>query len=275
MQRIILATLCITFITVCSCNNNTGNTEENNQDSGNTEADPTPAVLNYTVVNIFPHDTTSFTEGLFVHNGTLYESTGSGNDNRCESWAGTVDLKTGRPQRRIRLDKQYFGEGTTILNGKLYQLTWQNHTGFVYDAATWKKLKEFNYTGEGWALTHDSTHLIMSDGTNRLQYLDPASLKVIKIIGVQDNYGPVGNINELEYIDGYIYANQWQTNYILKIDPASGRVVAKADFTKLAAQIKNKYPAADEMNGIAWDKDARKLYITGKCWPELYEIRFN
>lgn len=274
MKRLLLPVLCL--LLVASCNNGSNNEENKEQDNTTgTEANPAPAVLTYSIINAFPHDTTSFTEGLFVHNGTLYESTGSGNNGKYDSWAGTVDLKTGKAQRKITLDPKYFGEGITIFNGKLYQLTWQNHVGFVYDASTYKKIQEFNYPGEGWSLTHDSTHLIMSDGTNKLQYLDPATLKVVKIVGVEDNYGPVGNLNELEYIEGYIYSNQWQTNYILKIDPASGKVVAKADLSALVAQVRSKYSGAEELNGIALDKENGKIYVTGKCWPTLYEIKFN
>lgn len=265
----------IALIALIAGCNDTGNKQADDQTEGSAAEINAPAVMTYAVLNVFPHDTTSFTEGLLVHNGTMYESTGSGDNGNCDSWAGPVDLKTGRPDRKILLDKAYFGEGISILNGKLYQLTWQNRTGFIYDAVTYKKLKEFSYPGEGWALTHDSVHLIMSDGTSKLQYLDPATLQVVRTVNVEDNYGPVSNINELEYIDGYVYANQWQTNYILKIDPSGGKVVAKADLTNLATQAKSKFPDADEMNGIAYDKATGKIYVTGKRWPELYEIRFN
>lgn len=273
MKRICIYILFLGLIASCN-NDNTKGQGEKTDDTAITN--PAPAVLNYTIVNIFPHDTKSFTEGLLVHNGKLYESTGSPDaPENNGSWLGIVDWKTGQADKKVTLDKQYFGEGITIFKGKLYQLTWQNHVGFVYDAATYKKLQEFNYPGEGWALTHDSSYLIMSDGTSKLQYMDPATLKVVKTVSVEDNYGPVGNINELEYIDGYVYANQWQTNYILKIDPSSGKIVAKADLTNIATGARSKFAGTAEMNGIAWDQAARKLYITGKCWPDLYEIKFN
>lgn len=258
---------------LASCSNN-GNTDNEN---GNDEAVSNAAspFMQYTVVNVYPHDTTAFTEGLLVHDGQLYESTGGqAQISDFKSWFGPVDMKTGKAIKKIMLDTSYFGEGINIFKGKLYQLTWQNHKGFVYDLNTYKKLKEFTYNGEGWALTNDGTYLIMSDGSSNLQYLDPESLKVMKILGVQDGNGPVGNINELEFINGYIYANQYLTTYILKIDPSSGKVVGKLDFDSLNNQVKAKFPNAQEMNGIAYDSAAKKIYITGKAWPNLYEVKF-
>jgi len=256
-----------------SCSSN-GNESDGN---GNAEisANPAPAMVSYSVVNVFPHDTSAFTEGLFVHEGQLYESTGGQpKSNDFKSWFGAVDIKTGVYKKKIMLDTSYFGEGINILKDKLYQLTWQSHIGFVYDAKTLKKIKEFPIAGEGWALTNDGVNLIMSNGSSNLQYLDPETLKVLKILGVQDNNGPVSNINELEFIKGYIYANQYLTSNILKIDPASGRVVGKLDFTSLDNELKAKHPEALEMNGIAYDSAANKIYITGKAWPSLYEVRF-
>lgn len=274
MKKIIFYTLLIAFTT--SCNNNNGSNNENDQASGNVNVAGSPAIINYSVVNIFPHDVSSFTEGLLVHEGKLYESTGSPDSPENNgSWFGIVDMKTGKADIKAKLDTLYFGEGISILNDRIYQLTWQNQKGFVYDATTFKKLQEFTYTGDGWGMTTDSTNLIMSDGTNKLRYLDPVTLKVQKIVGVEDNNGPVSNINELEYIDGYIYANQWLTNYILKIDPSSGKVTGKLDLSNLATEAKNKYPGAGEMNGIAYDKESRKIYVTGKFWPNIYEIKFN
>ena len=254
-----------------SCNNN------NDADYNNTVAagDAPPPLIHYAVVNTYPHDTSSFTEGLLIYEGQLFESTGSPADpSNNGSWFGKVDLKTGRAVSKVQLDKQYFGEGITVFDDRIYQLTWQNRKGFVYDAKTFKKLKEFTYNGEGWALTTDSIHLIMSDGTSNLRYLDPDTLTVLKIVGVRDNNGPVANLNELEFINGFIYANMWMTNYIVKIDPASGMVVAKLDFTSLVKEVENKNPKAAEMNGIAYDAVAKKIYVTGKCWPNIYEVRF-
>jgi glutaminyl-peptide cyclotransferase len=268
MKPIAVILICLIMI---SCNNNDA---DSNDDSSQLDANM-PAVINYSVVNSFPHDTSSFTEGLLVHEGQLYESTGSPESPANNgSWFGRIDLKTGKAGEKVQLDKAYFGEGICILNGKIYQLTWRNQKGFVYDAKTMKKIKEFSYNGEGWALTTDGIHLIMSDGTSNLKYLDPESLKVLKIVGVQDNNGPVANINELEFINGFIYANIWQTNNIIKIDPESGKVVGKLDFTSLAKEAENKFPNAAEMNGIAYDAASKKIYVTGKSWPNLYEVRF-
>ncbi|MEJ7768660.1 MAG: glutaminyl-peptide cyclotransferase [Chitinophagaceae bacterium] len=263
-----------TVLFVVSCSNN-GN-EQNNSGNDNVELSSAPPVLPYAVVNVLPHDTSSFTEGLLIHNGQLFESTGGQPSiSNFKSWFGPVDIKTGKPLRKIMLDTSYFGEGIAILNGNLYQLTWEDRKGFVYDATTFKKLREFTYNGEGWALTDDGTHLIMSDGSSNLQYLDPVTLKVVKILGVTDNNGPVGNLNELEYINGYIYANQYLTSYIVKIDPSSGKVTGKMDFTALDHEVKTKLPQALEMNGIAFDSAAGKIFVTGKAWPNMYEIKFN
>jgi len=271
MKKIFTVLASVFFLVSCS---NSGNDSDVNGKAEIT-TNPAPAIINYTVVNVFPHDKSAFTEGLLVHDGQLYESTGGQpQSNDFKSWFGPVDLKTGTFQKKVMLDTSYFGEGINILGGKLYQLTWQSHIGFVYDAKTFKKIKDFPITGEGWALTNDGTNLIMSNGSSNLQYLDPETLRVLKIVGVTDNNGPVNNINELEYIKGYIYANQYGTAYILKIDPASGRVVGKLDFTSLDNELKAKYPDALEMNGIAYDSAANKIYVTGKAWPNLYEIRF-
>ena len=253
-----------------SCGNNS------NEPQSDAAANTAPPIISYNVVNVYPHDTASFTEGLVVNNGQLYESTGGApKDNEFTSWFGPVDLKSGRALRKVMLDTAYFGEGITILNGKVYQLTWRGEKGFVYDEKTLQKIKDFTYTGEGWSLTNDGKSLIMSDGSSNLRYLDPNSLQVQKILGVEDNNGPVSNVNELEYINGYIYANIWQTNYIIKIDPQNGKVTGRLDLTTLYNQAKNKYEYADVLNGIAFDSAANKIYITGKTWPNLYEIRMN
>jgi glutaminyl-peptide cyclotransferase len=241
-------------------------------------SDITPPELKYTVVNVFPHDTTSYTEGFLVHEGQLYESTGATDQvPSTRSLFGSVDLKTGKINVKAELDKKkYFGEGIAFLNGKVYQLTWKNKMGFIYDAKTFKKLGEFNFPmPEGWGMTTDGTNLIMGDGSSNLTYLDPNNFKTIKILGVTDNNGPVYNLNELEYINGFIYANIYQTTYIDKIDPSSGKVVGKADFSTLKKEAESKYASAEYMNGIAYDSVGKKIYITGKQWPNIYEIRFD
>jgi glutaminyl-peptide cyclotransferase len=260
------------LFTMVACNN------ADNKPNASSEIDNTPPVINYNTVNAFPHDTTSFTEGFLVHDGQLYESTGYDSEfASTRSLFGPVDLKTGKIQPKVEIDKsKYFGEGIVFLNGKVYQLTYKTKVGFVYDAKTFKKLGDFTFPSvEGWGMTTDGTYLIMSDGTSNISYLDPNNFKLVKILGVSDNNGPVAAINELEYINGYIYANIYGTNYIDKIDQASGKVIGKLDLTTLVNETKTKYPDALEMNGIAYDSVAKKVYITGKMWPNIYEIKFN
>ena len=239
-------------------------------------ANATP-IINYAVTKFYPHDTSLYTEGLIIHNGQLMESTGSPDDApQTRSLIGTIDLATGKMDQKIEIDRsKYFGEGIVVLNNKLYQLTYTTQTGFIYDAKTFKKIGQFNYTNkEGWSLTTNGRELIMSDGTSQLTFLDSASLKPIKTLPVTENESPVNKLNELEYIDGFIYANIWLTNFIVKIDPSNGKVIGKLDFTSVAFEAKNKNPAADVLNGIAYDSTAGKIYITGKLWPNIYEVNF-
>jgi len=270
-KRLITA---IVFVLLSACNNK----EDKTSTTTTSETDNTPAIINYSVMNVFPHDTTSFTEGFLVHDGQLYESTGHIDEvPSTRSLFGIVDLKSGKIQTKVELDKKkYFGEGIVFLNGKVYQLTYKTKIGFVYDAKTFKKISDFTFPSEeGWGMTTDGTYLIMSDGTSNISYLDPNTFKLVKILGVTDNNGPVSNINELEIINNFIYANQYTTNYILKIDPSSGKVVGRLDFGTLDSEARNKYPDAKEMNGIAYDSVAKKVYVTGKLWPNIYEVKFS
>jgi glutaminyl-peptide cyclotransferase len=237
-----------------------------------------PVDIPFQVVKEYPHDTTAFTEGLQYIDGKLYESTG----NYGESDIRIVNISTGKPELKKTLEDKYFGEGLTVLNGKAYQLTYQEKTGFVYDAKTLKLEKTFTFNqGEGYGLTNDGKNLILSTGSSNLYFLNPSSLQETSRIGVTDQYGPVPNINELEYIKGYVYANQWLTNNILKIDPASGRVVGKADLTSLRSKI--GIPEMNQLtgegpewlNGIAYDSASNKIYITGKLWPKLLEVKLD
>lgn len=237
-----------------------------------------PPVISYTVLNALPHDQNSYTEGLLIHNGKLYESSGAPEElENTRSIVGVVDPATGNIAVKAELDKKtYFGEGITILHNKLYQLTWTNKKGFIYDLATFKKVGEFNIPSkEGWGMTTDGNDLIMSDGSSNLTFLDPETFKTNRILGVTDNNGPVGNINELEYVNGTILANIYQTAYIIRIDPKTGQVIGKADFSSLIKEIKSKNPDVDYMNGIAYDSAKNKIYITGKLWPNIYEVRLN
>lgn len=255
-----------------SCNNS-----EKPEEPATSDA-TAPANIPFQVIKEYPHDTTAFTEGLQYVNGKLYESTG----NNGESDIRIVDLTTGKPEIKKPLDSKYFGEGLTVLNGKAYQLTYQEKTGFVYDAKTLKLEKTFTFNqGEGWGLTNDGKNLIMSTGSSNLYFLDPTTLQETNRVGVTDQYGPVPNINELEYIKGYVYANQWQNEVILKIDPASGRVVGKADLSSLRAKTgiaeMNRLTGEgpDVLNGIAYDSANNKIYITGKYWPKLLEVKLD
>ena len=224
-----------------------------------------------------PHDTTSFTEGLLVHDRQLFESTGSPVDQlQTKSVFGSIDPKTGKINAKAELDKhKYFGEGIAFFKDKIYQLTYKNQVGFIYDAKTYKQLGQFSFQNkEGWGMTTDGTHIIMSDGTNVLTYLDPANLKVIKTINVSNGGYAEDFLNELEYIHGYIYANIWTKNYIVKIDPGDGKVVGLLDLSSLTAEAKNNHSNSEVMNGIAYDSISDKIYVTGKLWPTIYQIDF-
>jgi glutaminyl-peptide cyclotransferase len=227
--------------------------------------------IGFKIHSQLPHDTGSFTEGFVVHNGKLYESTGE----EGHSWFGVLNIKTGKPEKKVDLAEEYFGEGITILNNKVYQLTWKNQQGFVYDLNTFEKVGEFTYETEGWGLTHDGKNLIMSDGKSSLFYLDTTSLKVTKTLPVTYQGQPVTMINELEYVNGYIFANIWQTNSIVKIDPADGKVAGVLDLSALAEQAKLKNPQLDVLNGIAWYEGTKSLLVTGKYWPTIYALKLE
>ena len=274
MKKVHYAAIVI-FTLLAACNDS-GTTSADN--TTNTTVSAAAPAIQYAVVNKYPHDTTYFTEGLEFHKGQLFESSGGNADESpYPSELGIADLKTGKVTTKVKLDKaKYFGEGITFFNDKLYHLTWVSQVGFIYDANTFNKLQEFKLPSkEGWGLTHDSAHLIMSDGSSNLYYLSPDSLKLLNILRVTDNNGPVPNINELEYVNGYIYANQWETPYILKIDPATGKVTGKLDLDNLQKEASAAHPGADVLNGIAFDSATNKLLVTGKRWPFLYEIKLQ
>jgi glutaminyl-peptide cyclotransferase len=271
-----LAVAALLLSSCLSCHNETDSSGSSslNEPVENNE----PPALNYTVINAYPHDTSSYTEGFFVHAGKLYESSGSPEGMpQTRSMFGEVNMKTGKVDVKAELDsKKYFGEGIVWLNDKIYQLTWQSKIGFIYNANTFKKTGTFTFpSAEGWGMTTDGQSLIMSDGSSNLTFLDPATFRINKIISVTDNNGAVGNVNELEYIRGFIYANIYSTNNIIKIDTSSGKVVGKADFSKLEKEAKDKFDGSEYMNGIAYDSAKNKIYITGKLWPTIYEIKFT
>jgi glutamine cyclotransferase len=235
-----------------------------------TSAPTEPVFYNYEVVNTWPHDRNAFTEGLVFFDNRLFESTGL----KGHSTLREVDLKTGAVLRQVVVPSEYFGEGLAIIGSKAYQLTWQNHKGFVYDLETFKVEKEFTYTGEGWGLTTDGHSLIMSDGTSQIRFLDPTTFAVQRTINVLIRGEPLTNVNELEYIQGEIYANVWQTDSVVRIDPATGRVVGVIDFTGLLSP-QDRATNTDVLNGIAYDAVNDRLFITGKNWPKIFEVRLK
>ncbi|SHF09600.1 glutaminyl-peptide cyclotransferase [Pedobacter caeni] len=272
MKRKIICAILVA-LSLQSCQNTPKIKEENKS-----AQQASTAVISHYVTNNFPHDTSLFTEGLFFHQGKLFESTGSPLDMpSTRSLIGIQNLKTGKLDIKIELDRsKYFGEGSVILKDKLYQLSYKTQVGFIYDATTFKKLREFKYANaEGWGLTTDSVSLIMSDGTNKLTFLDPNSLMPVKTLEVTENGQALDKLNELEFINGFIYANVWGTNDIVKIDPATAKVIGKLNFNTLALTEKNNNPEALEMNGIAYDAASDKMYVTGKLWANIYEIDLN
>ena len=230
----------------------------------------TENLIPYTVTQELPHDRKAYTQGLVYYQGKVYEGTGSEN-----SWLAVVNLESGEQDKKVVLDKEYFGEGITVLNDKIYQLTWKDKKGFIYDAKTFEKLGTFQYNFEGWGLTTDGQHLIISDGTSSLYYLDTLNFEVQKILEIREKGSPVKDINELEYIDGYIFANQYQTDYVLKIDPEKEEVVGKLDLTAIAGKVKRRYRNANVLNGIAWNPETGEILITGKYWPRAYLIQVH
>ncbi|MCW3118701.1 MAG: Glutamine cyclotransferase [Chitinophagaceae bacterium] len=230
-----------------------------------------PDTLNYLINKTYPHDTSSFTQGLVIYHGNLYEGTGEYGRSKLTE----VDLASGNVKRQVSLDKKYFGEGITILNDTVYQLTWQNKVVLVYTLRDLRKIREFPINTEGWGITTDGKNLIVSDGSSNLYFYEPSKFRLLRTQGVTDAGALAYNMNELEYIDGYVYANQWQLPYIYKINPGNGQVVAKINLNEVWDKIKTKDPQADVPNGIAYDSATKKIYITGKLWPELYEIQLN
>jgi glutamine cyclotransferase len=222
----------------------------------------------YKVVNTYPHDIYAFTQGLLISDGEMYESTGQNGLSTLRK----VELTTGKVVKKVDVPAQYFAEGLAELKGKLYQLTWQSGVGFIYERDTFKKIGEFRYSGEGWGLTTDGTDLILSDGTNQIRFIDPATFSVKRTISVFGGGLPLDQLNELEYINGEIYANIWKTNSIVKINPQSGKVTGWIDMSNILPE-KDRTTQTDVLNGIAFDKEKERLFVTGKRWPKLFEIQ--
>jgi glutamine cyclotransferase len=229
-------------------------------------------VYSFDYVNVYPHDKGGFTQGLLWHKGVFYESDGLYNFSSLRK----VEIVSGKVLKRIPVPNEFFAEGLALFGDKLYQLTWMAHKGFIYDRETFKKLGEFKYDGEGWGLTNDDKSLILSDGTNEIRFLDPATFKVQRKISVfvdNDPRLPMQEINELEYVKGEIYANIWGSDQVYRISPADGKILGKVDFSTLFDNP--SHDPDDVLNGIAYDPEGDHLYVTGKRWPKLFEVKLK
>ncbi len=222
------------------------------------------------IINMFPHDPKAFTQGLFYYNGYLYESTGL----KGKSTLRKVDIKSGKVLRKLKLDQNYFAEGITIYENKIYQLTWQNNIAFVYDLSRFKRLGNFSYRGEGWGITSNGKDFFMSNGSAVIDCIDPKHFTVVRKINVHDENAAISNLNELEFIRGEIWANIFMDSIIVRISPLTGEVLGWVDLSKLY----NLLPVncrVDVLNGIAYDQDTDRIFVTGKLWPKLFEIKLS
>ena len=226
------------------------------------------SILNIKIVNIFPHDPESFTEGLTYHKRYLLESTGLNGKSSLRK----IEIKSGKIIQEIKLADEFFGEGMTIIDNKIYQLTWQNNTGFIYNLPDLQKIGEFHYQGEGWGLTTDGKNLWMSDGSAVITCREPVSFKIIRKINVHDENSPVKNLNELEFVRGEIWANIFMEDIIIRIAPQTGKVLGWIDLSMLPSMLP-PMERRDVLNGIAYDKENDRIFVTGKFWPKLFEIK--
>jgi Glutamine cyclotransferase len=282
-----------TFLTFACGGDQQSLTNMNSTVKNTTEtATPTPVasvpVYTYEIVNTYKHDPDAFTQGLIFHNGFFYESTGEYGDSTIRK----VEPATGKVLQKKKLSEDFFAEGMTILNGKIYQITWQENTAFVYDPNDLRLLKEIKYQGSGWGLTTDGTHLIMSDGTHILKFLDPETFNVVRTVTVKKEDGrPVYHLNELEYIKGEIWANIWHSeeaatsnehgylpniakpNYIARIDPQTGNIVGWVDLANISPS--DVTDRENTLNGIAYDAANDRIFVTGKNWKNLFEIKLK
>ena len=257
---------------IIACNN--GAPIQQQEQAENAITAPIP--LQYEIINILPHDTSAYTQGLEWYKGLLFESTG----NYGKSKLQTLDANMQLVGKKIKLNNEIFGEGITLFNDKIYQLTWKEHKVFVYNSNTLQKEKEFYWQYEGWGITHNDTALFVSTGGSNIYMIDPIQFAIKKTIGVYNHYGYVSDINELEYVDGKIFANIYGQNEIVVIDPNSGQITNTINFNNLLAQAGVKYEPTDidpgyVLNGIAYQPTSKTFFITGKCWPVMVEIKIK
>ena len=260
-------------LTLSFCTNNSNSTKKKPDKYINGVS-----IIDYSVTRTYPHATDSYTEGFLFHDGKLYESTGSPeNYPNTRSVIGIVNFKTGKIDVKIEIDRnRYFGEGILFFKNKLYQLTYKNQIGFIYDSKDFTQIATFTYANkEGWGMTTDGKSIIMSDGTNFITYWDPDNLKEIKKLNITYNGTSALYANELEYINGFLYANIWTTNYIAKIDPADGKIVGLLDLTSLFLRARKENPLSEATNGIAYEEIKDRIFVTGKLWPYIFEIKFS
>lgn len=240
-------------------------------------------VYDFQIVKEYPHDTTAFTQGLEYHEGFLYEGTGGSRSNPVQpddakifSSLRKVEYTTGKVLQKYDVPSEFFGEGITILGDKIFQVTWHQGTAFVYNLSDFKLLKELRYPGQGWGLTNDGTNLYMSDGTHVIRVINPEDFKTVRTLVVSDEAGkPIMQLNELEMVNGEIWANIWQSGWIIRIDPQTGKLIGRVDINKLSDDVKAREDDADVLNGIAYDKAGDRLFITGKLWKKVYEIKVS
>jgi glutamine cyclotransferase len=230
-------------------------------------SDGSTPLYSYRIANTYPHDPAAFTQGLVFEDGFLYEGTGLNGRSSLRK----VDLASGKVVQMCNLSSEFFGEGITVYGDRIFQVTWQSHLGFVYDRGDFELLDTFEIATEGWGLTHDSSNLILSDGTSKLHFIDPDTYEETGAVEVHDGGTQVSNINELEYVDGEVFANIWLTDLITRIDPASGLVIGWLDLNGLLEQFDGN-ASVDVLNGIAYDREGGRLFVTGKLWPRLFEI---
>ena len=266
MKLVRWSLILLAFFTI-SCNG------EGGEEDSPVDTKPPIPVKSWTLLSSIPHDTSYFTQGYEFYKGDLLIGTGNYGHSRLLK----VQPLTGRVIKQVDLDPKHFGEGVTVLNDTIYQLTWKEHMVHIYSARDLVKLREAPLNVEGWGATNDGKNIIVTNGSNQAFFYDPGNFQLIKTIDVTENGVPSVNLNELEYVDGFIYANQWQYHYILKIDPSSGNVIAKYDMTDLVKKVEMEFPFLDVknnavLNGIAYNKETKKFYVTGKLWPLSYEV---